>query len=764
MEKISNKVYSFEDIVNSLPDRQNFFNLIEDCYKNNKYNLIDGTLYPEIIKHYNDISIFSFLYLIIFHLMMVEHKSFDKIKQDPFYISLYNNTFSKINKEVLFFTIITSIEYGPMSFIEHFNEYLVVLDNNEQIISQYKVLHDFLLKDLFGLIKVDELNHCIELNDEYRFIRNLDDMLIKTFDKTDGTVLEYNRINLLYHFFETILRNSNVKQLNKLSDNDILGFITTIIKHKMKVEHIIDCEWKKFILEILEHYILDRVNNDMVLNILRDFLNNLSEETQQLYMRKINIYKFYLKYYNTTILGPSSVDLLQINNKTVVLFGDVHKSPENIGNNSHNIEVFLDEYFKLSNVCSDLFLETMFGNTIIPKNLRSVTKKSDYYQGVEKNIMENQDLEYLGLEKTGVLFKQYMYYDRDPSIYNKYNNHLRVHNIEIRHSTVKTMKQYDLILNQSIFMLPLFYIWTNNYDDKEIPLFFVFSNEMLLTKKEIEETYTQTLCEYFQKLTLLKDIFINILNGDMENLSKNVLLLHDSFINMKQQEGYQPNEFKHFENEYSAENLLKNSFFPKINKQISGERFKMIYDYMITVFDNMIGNSITSLSEIINSEIKSNGQMSHNVMLLINNIIVNFNALIFDVYSVGRMFKIIDKNISPSLIVVYAGMQHTENFKSFIKTCIAKENGLDNKKQIMNFNDFLSRSENISKTSEAKIYFKQNKYIIDNNILQSMVKLLFLENQQCEIKLNPFVDKETFENKYLKYKNKYINLKNRYTT
>jgi hypothetical protein len=156
--------------------------------------------------------------------------------------------------------------------------------------------------------------------------------------------------------------------------------------------------------------------------------------------------------------------------------------------------------------------------------------------------------------------------------------------------------------------------------------------------------------------------------------------------------------------------------------------------------------------------------MSHNVMLLINNIIVNFNALIFDVYSVGRMFKIIDKNISPSLIVVYAGMQHTENFKSFIKTCIAKENGLDNKKQIMNFNDFLSRSENISKTSEAKIYFKQNKYIIDNNILQSMVKLLFLENQQCEIKLNPFVDKETFENKYLKYKNKYINLKNRYTT
>jgi len=764
MEEISNKVYSFEDIVNSLPDRQNFFNLIEDCYKNNKYNLIDGTLYPEIIKHYNDKNIFSFLYLIIFHLMMTKHKSFDKIKQDPFYISLYNNTFPKINKEVLFFTIITSVEGDSRSFIDHFNEYLVVLDNNEQIISQYKLLHDFLLKDLFGLINVDELNHCIELNDEYRFIRNLDNTVIKTFDKTDGTVLEYNRINLLYHFFETILRNTNVKQLNKLSNNNMLGFITTIIKHKMKVEHIIDCEWKKFILEILEHYILDHVNNDMVLNILRDFLNNLSEEIQHLYMRKINIYKFYLKYYNTIILGPSSVDLLQINNKTIVLFGDVHKSPENIGNNSHNIEVFLYEYFKLSNVCSDLFLETMFGNTVIPKNLRSVTKKSDYYQGVEKYNVKTLNSAYFGLNETDILFKQYMYYDRDPSIYNKYNNRLRVHNIEIRHSTIKIVDQYSLVNNQSIFMLPFLYISKNNLNsnyhdiDTHISLFGFFSNVESLTEYNIKMNYDQTMHNYLTKLTLLKDIFINILNGDMEKLSKNIILLHDSFINMKQQEG-QSNEFKHFENEYSAENLLKNSFFPKIKKQISGERFKIIYDYMIIIFDETVGDGIISLSEIISSEIKSNGQMSHNVMLLINSILFNFSMLIFDVYSIGRMFKIIDKNISPSLIVVYAGMQHTENFKSFINTCIAKENGLDHKKQIQKFNDFLLQRNNIFKTSQAKINFER-----DNNILPSMVKLLFLENQQCEIKFNPFVDKETFENKYLKYKNKYINLKNRYTT
>jgi hypothetical protein len=394
-------------------------------------------------------------------------------------------------------------------------------------------------------------------------------------------------------------------------------------------------------------------------------------------------YNFLDNYKNLDFLvGPSNIISFNINNKLIILFGDKHIEPKKICNNTKPSEKwihnFLINLFKNSPICIDFFLETIsFFN--IHSNINYEKLKNNYNKQKEEFYKYFKPIN-RGMIKTMETFFECLSPYKDKCVI-KYKN-TRFHNIEFRRFAFQDKYNIIALDNTSLIFFPLYYMLISPKKLMKFP----FNEDILydiiengLGESDILFDYNNSnnmIYKYIEKLDTFNLILINIINGDMEKLSTNLLYLVEDF----KDKFYDYDKIKEY---YTTENLTNNSPYLKIKKQ-----FKYLDEDTVSIYKNFMLkelNKILNKTKIEFKKLTSNLNKLNKIKFFncFEDFFIDFGSLIVDSYTIARMLKSIYIYSDSSLIVCYAGMKHTNRYYKFFNKHYLKN---DLKNNINNIN------------------------------------------------------------------------------
>jgi hypothetical protein len=369
--------------------------------------------------------------------------------------------------------------------------------------------------------------------------------------------------------------------------------------------------------------------------------------------------EFFVKKYRMIqkLLGPSEITYYTVDNKFILLLEDKHITPYNICNpdlpTSKMINVFLKDLFKCSPVCVDYFQETLLfrqlkknqKNMINDKIINTYKYKTNKYSYGFEHIFDTF-YKCLGPNKKNC----------------KKFGKVRFHNIEFRRFL--SPFPYNTIDwdGNSILSILIYYLLSS---DKKIKFPFTKTkynkngDAMIFLNLDIK-----IIKEYVENVDVLIDIIDNFMDGDMEELSKNILFLvspfKDNIVNSDKIFSY-----------FTPENLINNSHYMKISKQFD-KVDKNIVKNIKTFIKNesiLLIENIRFLKKEVNY-LKSDDDFINFYSWYWNNIIMEFNCIIFDIYTIARFVKSLYVYDDSSFIVIYAGALHTARYRRFIEKYI----------------------------------------------------------------------------------------------
>ena len=380
------------------------------------------------------------------------------------------------------------------------------------------------------------------------------------------------------------------------------------------------------------------------------------------YKETLDNFKLYEK-----IIGPSALTVYKIGEKYIFFFRDIHISSnkecaEFLKHNKDKciqFDDFLNDLFLTAPYCIDFFLETI-SFLQIPKNeiANSETKlalegqinllrdqKND--QGIMINKLTGKYVDCLGpLKKNCDKFEK-----------------VRFHNIEFRRFV---FGQYNFWPDEitSIFVIPLIYLLNDktNYN---------ISNKTVKNSIDVKNFDWTYRVHYLKNINKYKKLFENIVDGDMDSLSENILSLFEGFSKseiVKEKLG----NWK----QYFQPDILKTiSPYPKLNKQIialNNEMQQHIKKYIKLQFNNEIEKHIVKINTNVDKfnntedlEIFKKQTYIANIFEEVEKIIMLFAVYVLDAYTIARVMKSYTQYDS-SVIIIYAGDDHIKNYLSVI--------------------------------------------------------------------------------------------------
>ena len=368
--------------------------------------------------------------------------------------------------------------------------------------------------------------------------------------------------------------------------------------------------------------------------------------------------EFFIKKYRLIqkLLGPSEITYYNIDNKFILLFEDLHMTPFDICNpslpTSKMINIFLKDLFKCSPVCIDYFQETTSFRQL-SKNQKHLLKDKELSEYSHKIDKHSFGFDY-------IFDSFYQCLGPNKKNCSKFGK-VRFHNIEFRRFYTKY--PYDIMdidyAGNSIFCILLYYLESSN---KKISFPFTKTKYDKNNKKIIFSNYDiKIIKEHIMNLDILVDIINNFIDGDMKLLSENILQLvrpfKKSIINSDKIFSY-----------FTPENLIENSIYMKISKQLN-KLDKNIIKNIKTFFKDEIKiyivNNIKYIQKNINL-LSTHQDIVNFYNWYYENIMMIFNVIIFDIYTISRFMKSMYVYNDSSFIVIYAGLTHTERYRRFI--------------------------------------------------------------------------------------------------
>lgn len=373
------------------------------------------------------------------------------------------------------------------------------------------------------------------------------------------------------------------------------------------------------------------------------------------------------------LVGPSNIISFNINNKLIILFGDKHIEPEKICNNSKPSEKWIHNFllnlFKNSPICIDFFLETIsFFN--IHSNINYEKLRNNYNKQKKEYYKYFKPID-RGMIKTMETFFECLSPYKDNCI-TKYKN-TRFHNIEFRRFPFQD--KYNIIAfdNTSLIFFPLYYMLLSPKKLMKFP----FNEDILyniiengLYESDILFDYNDSnniIYKYIEKLDTFKLILINMIDGDMENLSTNLIYLIEDF-----KDNF--SNYNTIKKHYSVENLINKSPYLKIKKQskyLDKDVIMLYKKFMLKELNKILNKTKSKFKKLTSNLNKLNKIKFFNCF---ENFFIDFGSLIVDSYTIARMLKSIYIYSDSSLIICYAGMKHTNRYYKFFDKYYLKNN------------------------------------------------------------------------------------------
>lgn len=397
-------------------------------------------------------------------------------------------------------------------------------------------------------------------------------------------------------------------------------------------------------------------------------MTKILENIDIIYKRKNTIDKILLlshieKFKNIQIIfGPSSVVLYKINNKPVLFFQDVHQVPEQscyIKNTDKMwITDFLKELFLFSPVCIDFFHETA---TFMQVSKEKRSKKRSI-KSLLQNLIYAKELEReMGIEKLWKEFADCLGPIKTGC--QKYKK-VRFHNVEFRRFN-ENFYDFSAFNSYSIFGIPFYYMYVKKNEKAEYPYnidAYIKDNKKIGTF--IQDKYDDVVKDYIDnKISLYENILTALLDGDMTNLSKTILAMHQQFIDKNIVSAKMIDSF--------SIKGIESSPYPKLAKQftpLSPNITLKIKTFIMNEYTNKISPLINKLKQMKKDQesiynLIFNEDRQKSSIRLINQ---QFAVIVFDAYTLSRMMKSIYVYDS-SIIIMYAGQTHTETYSKFFK-------------------------------------------------------------------------------------------------
>ncbi|QKF94884.1 hypothetical protein QKU48_gp1426 [Fadolivirus algeromassiliense] len=446
-------------------------------------------------------------------------------------------------------------------------------------------------------------------------------------------------------------------------------------------------------------------------------------------LRTIEKYKTY-----KTILGPSNVYAYKVNNKLIIMFGDVHIEPIEIcktvceKNRSTCIWIddLLDDIFLNTPICIDFFCETTILFQLEEKTKQKVEDLLKLNLEFAK-IKENEK----GLKRVLIKYSECFGPFKKLCKYPK----LRFHNIEIRrHVDINYSISNE---NDNIFT------YTRNQLQRRLN----YIKETVKENVAIDSYYhlygqvSKFYGSYISNLHIYLDLWKNLFHGDMNKFAENI----------KQLFGWVP-IYKSNEQFYTTEALMKSPLM-RFNKQIKNLPnyiVESMYDSFKIVFDEIIQGGIDIVKKVYILEVKKADDAGEYLDMLlhsINILIVKFGVVIDDMYAYARLWKSILLYEDSSVMIIYAGDDHIRNYIRLLfemKGQIVKEKF----KGFMDPNTLKGNELTkikISEIVERKDTVSNACIDTDNNWIKIMNELGVMYNDVKSCSLKEGIDIESFD-------------------
>lgn len=324
------------------------------------------------------------------------------------------------------------------------------------------------------------------------------------------------------------------------------------------------------------------------------------------------------------IIGPNKLQILNINNKLVLLFSDIHREIQDYCLEKENSITILD------------FLEILFAQS---------NRKIDYFQ---EAIYFNMPTKYM---KNNNIMEKYMDYSANDNKYiNKINK--KYHDC-ISNKENKCLVDYPNVRFHNIEFRRYFSYNLYNFIAKEHS-FYKFVERYI-----IKIGYDHKVIEFLNRIDDYKIILKYILDGDLINLSILLIDMFGPFATNEYIRWFQYpilNQYSHY---YRVSKQI-NSLSSNLQRIFKKEIFDL-YDSKIAHLINRIKKIYKNLSFNINS-ITINMKELENLQKSISFLTKEFSIIIMDAYASSRMLKTILNYKDSDILLVHAGAFHIENY------------------------------------------------------------------------------------------------------
>jgi len=465
-------------------------------------------------------------------------------------------------------------------------------------------------------------------------------------------------------------------------------------------------------------------------------------------VQNINISNFIKKYKDLNImLGPNGVSMHKTKNKLIIFFEDIHESPNkecqtviDADKKSVWIDIFLKELFEISPSCIDFFLETTLFQYIkknAPETEQGIKDIRSYNIKTMAQVEYKREEKYSqfvattteGLHRVGNLFSDCVGPLKTGC--DKYKN-IRFHNIEFRRFY---LEWYNV---NYIFSMPLVYMLCPmrkkcEYPNDKINIIKQMQGQEYEydIEKIVYDRYDDAIKKYISQISKMYSLLIDgLLKGNLYYVHRAVQMLFSCFDDVMNIDSKLMDLFE-------INKLITSSPYLKLSKQLSAlnpDISKKIYDDIMRKFKNIIEQHIKSI-KMYAQKIEKEQTSAHTnikyIFIEIMSILMHFDIITFDAYTLARLMKAISVYDDTSIIIVYAGNGHIDYYLETLPKIITMEN--------------VAIIKNLEETEESE--YKNYNNCIDTTEPQwqkimTVLQDLFKIPQSCSIKKGLLLQQE----------------------